>query len=218
MRHSLRKLVHHYHEGGIAGFVPKIYEFAQRRCWSEEHWAIYVRDLTCDLPSGAQSVVRRELRLVDLVSLGYFKAKEFPEGMEERFSRNNACHGFFLGDRLATVGWSSPNYLELDRRLEFPCSGAAGLFDFLTFEEFRSRGFYTSALLQLAVVMRRTGFARDYIAVDPGNVASIKGIERAGFRPAFRVTRRWRFGVRMIVHSAGTTDGAVRASWHSTGS
>lgn len=211
----MRKLVHHYHEGGVAGFLPRMGGFVRRRCWSQSHWVIYVRDLTGDLPQVTQSVTHRQLRLPELLSVGYFKAREFPEGMEQRFGRNNICHGFYVGARLATIGWSSPYYLELDRKLEVPCSGAAGLFDFLTFEEFRSRGYYTSALKYLALLMRDAGFCRDYIAVDPGNTPSIKGIERAGFRPAFRVTRRWRLGVGSILKSASAADGTARADWRS---
>lgn len=201
MRRLFRKLVHHYRKGGAAGLVRKSGEYARSRCWSESRWVIYARDLSGDVPRVAQSVIHRELGLEELARLGYFKAKEFPEEIGRRFGRGNACHGFFLGDRLATIGWSSRDHLELDRNLEFPCAGAAGLFDFVTFEEFRARGCYTNALMQLSSEMRRAGCARAYIAVDPGNAPSIKGIERAGFLPALRITRRWRFGVSSVVRN-----------------
>jgi len=200
VNHVLRKLVHHYEERGVRGLLRKLVGYLRHRAWSETLWVVYEHALIGDTDRVAESVARRDLGFRELVSVGYFKVKAFPEEIRRRFEDRTVCHGFYLGDRLATIGWSSADYLELDSNVHFPCPGAVGLFDFYTFEEFRSRGFYTSALMQLADVMRDKGFARAYIAVDPGNLSSLKGIERAGFRPVLRITRRWRFGVSIISH------------------
>lgn len=201
MRHVLRKLIHHYQEMGIRDFIWKVARHVRDRAWSDTSWVVYELALTGNANRRvAESVVRRELGLREIVSAGYFKARSFPEEMRRRFQNRNVCHGFYLGDRLATIGWSSADYLELDSNLHFPCPGAVGLFDFYTFDEFRSRGFYTNALTQLANVMRDKGFTSAYISVDPGNLVSIKGIERAGFQQLLRITRHWRLGVSTISH------------------
>lgn len=195
MNHILRKFIHHYEDGGIRGLSRRLLGYLRNRSWSETTWLVYQHALTGDAHRGAESLTRRELGLRELMSIGYFKAQAHPEEIRRRFQEGSVCHAFYLGDRVATIGWSSVNYLELDSSVRFPCPGAVGLFDFSTLDEYRSRGCYTNALLQLASLMRDKGFASAYIAVDPGNFASIKGIERAGFHPVLQITRRRRLGV-----------------------
>jgi hypothetical protein len=43
-------------------------------------------------------------------------------------------------------------------------------------------------------LIRDSGADVALIGVDPGNLPSIKGIERAGFEPLYRLTRLRRFG------------------------
>jgi hypothetical protein len=209
MRELRRKLAYHLRAGGLRGLVGKLLAYVRQVAWSESHWLVYERSLTEDLPSISVPLVRRDLAVGDLERLGYEKALAYPEGIKRRFEDRNLCHGFFVGEQLATVGWTSAGYLELDQDLRFPCPGAVGLFDFNTFERFRARGYYTNALLQLFLAMRRAGFGSAYIAVDPGNVPSIKGIERAGFRLKLRIVRRRRLGVRAILQQAAGSQKGV---------
>lgn len=209
MRRILRQFAYHYGQGGTRGLLRKVGGRTRQICWSESQWVIYVRALADDVPRVGDSLIRRELGFRELLDLGYFKVRSFPEEIIRRFDDRNVCHGFYLGDLLATIGWSSADYLELDRNVRLPCPGGAGLFDFYTFEEHRSRGYYTNALMQLAAALRNAGFARAYIAVDPGNEPSVKGIRRAGFRPALQVTRRWRFGMATIIRRAGVPASVV---------
>lgn len=200
MGHLLRKLAYYYREGGVGASLSKTFEYGRRVVWSDSLWVVYWRASTKQAPPNApQLLVHRELGLEELAAIGYSKAREFPQDIRRRFERGNVCHGFHVGDQVATIGWSSPGYLELDRDVVLPYEGSVGLFDFVTLEEFRSRGCYTSALIQLSVEMRRRGFAGTYIAVDPGNAPSIRGIERAGFRRSTTVRRRWRIGVRRLI-------------------
>ena len=46
---------------------------------------------------------------------------------------------------------------------------------------YRGRGIYAAALTQAMEHLRHAGFERAYIRVDPGNAASIRGIEKSGF-------------------------------------
>lgn len=170
--------------------------FAQRNIWSESHWRLYERACESVIFCIKTTVVRRELGFDDLIEVDYCKALAFPQYIRQRFNDGNTCHGFFVDNRLATIGWTSPGYIELDVGQRMPCPAALGMFDFYTYKEYRSRGYYTSALMQLILAAQHSGFGKAYIAVDPGNLPSIKGIERVGFTQAMRITRRIRFGVR----------------------
>lgn len=198
MRRFLEKIAHHYRTAGLWGFLRKAGESIRRRLWSDDHWLVYEQSLSGALPAVEATVVRRTLEFEELRNFGYFKASAYPRAICARFERRNVCHGFFLGGRLATLGWSSPGYLELDEAVMVPCPAGAGLFDFYTAGEFRSRGYYTNALMQLRSVLAKEGFRTASIAVDPDNIASVRGIERAEFRLQSRVTRSWRFGSRVV--------------------
>lgn len=198
MKRVLRKLVHHYRQGGAPGLMRKAADYLRDRLWSDTHWLVYERVLAGDTDRVAEAVSLRELGTRELAEVGYFRMKAFPEDITRRFRDGHVCHGFYVGNCLATVGWSSAGCLELDANVRFPCPTAVGLFDFHTFKEFRSRGYYTNALQQLANVMRDKHFTRALIAVDPGNLPSVRGIERAGFRRVLQVTRRRRLGVSTI--------------------
>ncbi len=198
MKYPLRKLVHYYRSAGLWGVCCKMSALVRHRCWSETQWLVYERRLTGAPARDPGRLLRREICLRDLVESHHAKARAFPEATNRRLELGEICHGFFLSERLATVGWSSAGYLELDEDVTLPCPDGVGLFDFITFEEFRSHGYYTDALVQLISEMQLRGFARALIAVDPSNVVSIRGIERAGFRPLARVTRRWRCAVRLV--------------------
>jgi RimJ/RimL family protein N-acetyltransferase len=111
---------------------------------------------------------------------------------------------------LATIGWSSNDYMELDRGVKFPCPSEVGLFDFITLPEFRSRGLYTNALRYLLKNIHERGPTCIYIAVDPNNLSSVKGIQRAGFGPFLRFKRRRVFGIsfqtKRRLHSTSLAD------------
>jgi GNAT superfamily N-acetyltransferase len=197
MKRLLRRLAYNYAEGGLTLLVRK----GITHVWSQTEWRIYVHRVSAesvdndDGRSLPATITWRQLDSDELVRAGYFKALSFPKDIARRFAMGNACHGFYLEGRLATIGWSSDGYLELDRGLMFSCPSEAGLFDFLTLPEFRSRGIYTYALRQLLTKLHDQGIAVVYIAVDPGNSASIHGIERAGFRQLLLIKRRRRFGI-----------------------
>lgn len=186
--------MYRFREGGFRGLLRRALVYMREALWSDSEWRIYERELTDDVSCVRATVIRRELGFRELVDLGYFKARDFPEAMRRRMDSGNVCYGFFEGGQLATIGWSSVDYLELDANLRISCPSSVGLFDFYTKREFRSKGYYTNALRQLVVVMSDAGFVKARIAVDPNNTPSIKGIERAGFRLVMRVSRRRRLG------------------------
>jgi RimJ/RimL family protein N-acetyltransferase len=52
----------------------------------------------------------------------------------------------------------------------------------LTFPEFRGQGLYAAALRVIQVYLKERGLHRCFICVKSDNIASIRGIEKAGFR------------------------------------
>ncbi len=204
----LKKFTHHYREGGISGLTRKTLIFGLKKLWSRDQWVIYEKTLRKAIPSQSAALARRELGFDELVDFRYYKAVGFPDEIRRRIASGVSCHGFFEGDRLATIGWSSPGYLELDTDLRVPCPGSVGLYDFFTYSEFRSKGYYTNALAQLLATMCQAGYLKACIAVAPNNSPSIKGIERVGFRRALQVTRRRRLGITEIVEEEHVQGGS----------
>jgi GNAT superfamily N-acetyltransferase len=69
------------------------------------------------------------------------------------------------------------------------------LYDCFTDPEFRGMGVYPSSLAHALRFGQERGFDGAYIRVERGNVPSVLGIERAGFKPAAVVVHAALFGV-----------------------
>jgi GNAT superfamily N-acetyltransferase len=202
MKRLYRSLAHNYSEGGIRLLARKILATVLQKTWSIEEWRIYEHN-SPTLPGGpAYATSHKLLTFDDLVNLGYGKALSFPEDVQRRYSRGDSCHGFFIADQLATLGWSGAGYMELNTNETLACATAWGLFDFMTIPAFQGRGYYTDALRQLVSMAHQNNFRSVWIAVHPENVPSIKGIERAGFRLSKLLTKRRVLGVSTLNNTA----------------
>jgi RimJ/RimL family protein N-acetyltransferase len=69
-----------------------------------------------------------------------------------------------------------------------PAPGRAFLYNFYTSDSFRGRGLYPALLLRIRYELGREGTHDLIIDVDEPNVASRRGIAKAGFTPAGAVT------------------------------
>lgn len=67
----------------------------------------------------------------------------------------------------------------------------------LTLPEFRGLGLYPNALREIQSDLKRRGYLRCFICVEEGNLASTRGIEKAGFVYAGRVTFRKFLGIQV---------------------
>jgi hypothetical protein len=195
MKRLYRKLVFQYSEGGLGRVLQKSILFVLRTLYSENLWNIYVHRASDVVGPSAPLVQCKAMTFKDLVSAKYYKVVAFPEEIRRRLERNNTCYGFYLDGNLATIGWSSNDYMELDRGVNFPCPTEVGLFDFITLPDFRSRGLYTNALRYLVRNIHEGGARCIYIAVDPNNLSSVKGIQSAGFSPFLGFRRRKILGI-----------------------
>jgi hypothetical protein len=201
MKRLYRKLALNYSEGGIGRVLQKSILLVLHTFYSETLWNIYIHNAADDFVPSDPLLKCRKLIYEDLLAARYYKVAAFPEEIRLRFDNNNTCYGFYVDGHLATIGWSSDDYLELDRGVIFPCPSEVALFDFLTLPEFRSRGLYTNALRYLIEDRHKTGVGSVYIAVDGNNTFSVKGIEGAGFRLLMHFRRRKIFGISFNMRS-----------------
>jgi len=201
-----RHIEYNYREGGVGQILDKVLYRIRRPLWSGDEWLVYRLSLA-DLPQGATLPLETSLLgFEDLRAHSYFKVLAFPEGIRKRLQSGASCHGFFLNGELVNFAWSSTGYLEIESGVRVVEDGCAGIFDCYTLPAYRSKGIYTNSLLIAARLLRDGGATFALIGVDPVNLASIKGIERAGFRPYCRVIRRLRFGrqsLRQLAFSRG---------------
>jgi GNAT superfamily N-acetyltransferase len=195
MKRLYRSLAYNYSEGGMRLLFAKTVGVLRNHLWSNAEWIVYEQNPITP-PSEASFITQHKpLTFDDLVQLGYEKALAFPEDIRRRYSRGDSCHGFFHSGQLVTLGWSGANYMELNLGETLHCPSAWGLFDFVTMPAFQSRGFYTDALRQLALLAHGNGLDSIWIAVHPANIPSRKGIERAGFRAARKISKRRMLGI-----------------------
>ena len=202
MKESFRRFAHNYKEGGVAQIAHKLVTRIRTAVWSETNWLVYGAETARYDVQSHLSLTREELDLDRMRELGYFKALAFPERTQARLERGETSHGFFLDGTLAHVTWSRRDKLNLENGVAVDCPGAGVLYDSLTFPPFRGKGIYPEALGILAEQFRDTGLKSVVIAVDPGNASSIKGIEKAGFKPIFRLTRKLRLGTSRLRRDA----------------
>jgi len=67
----------------------------------------------------------------------------------------------------------------------------------LTLPEYRGKGFYPAALTAIQRYLRERGFEKCFICVRQDNLASIRGVEKSGFRLAGTTRFRKLFGLQI---------------------
>jgi len=102
----------------------------------------------------------------------------------KRFETGRRCYTAWVGDQLAAYGWVSfkEEYIgELDLRLRL-LPGEAYIWDCVTLPAFRKNYLYSALLAYILGELRSEKLCRVWIGADFDNVASQRGIARAGFR------------------------------------
>jgi len=104
--------------------------------------------------------------------------------MLKRFETGRRCYTAWVADKLAAYGWVSFNeeYIgELNLRLRL-LPGEAYIWDCVTLPAFRQNYLYSALLVYILAELRSEKLCRVWIGADLENVASQRGIARAGFR------------------------------------
>lgn len=197
-----RSLAYNYREGGIRQILRKIPWRFRQWLWSETVWLVYRTELRDYQREPKLPLVRSELGLDALRENGYFKAIAFPEAIRVRLDAGERCNGFFRGAELVNVAWTTRGYLVLEAGgLSIRENNCVGIYDCYTLPAHRGKGIYTDTLVRLLRWAQNEGATTALIMVEPCNHTSIKGIERAGFVPQYRLIRRCRFGQQSLRRS-----------------
>jgi hypothetical protein len=178
--------------------MVKVFSRLKQWLWWEQRILVY-RMESRDWEYLPRNSLRRELLDVSrLLQLEFFKAVAFPEAVQATLASGARCHGFFAGNELANIAWTRSAELDLGYGFSVRSENSIAIYDCHTLPVFRGRGIYPDTLYYLAreAFDEQTRFV--FIAVDPGNAPSIRGIERAGFHFFADVHCIRRFGRRSI--------------------
>ena len=145
-----------------------------------------------DDPATLDYLLRAAARLRDSRPEGY--ALMDSEGRFLHFAWATVFEGFFLS--------------ELNAKVDSPSADSVMLFDCWTPASQRGRGYYGWTISMIAERVRERG-QRPWIFSARKNVASVHGIEKAGFERRYSLTRQRLFGVQRVT---GKTPGSDVAS------
>lgn len=107
-----------------------------------------------------------------------------PADIGQRFASGRRCYATWVGKQIAAYGWVSFNeeYIgELNMHLQL-LPGEAYIWDCATLPAFRRNHLYSALLLYIAGELRAEGLCRAWIGANQENLASQKGMARAGFQ------------------------------------
>ena len=110
--------------------------------------------------------------------------------IDKRTNENNSCYTVFINSELAHVTWLFKNKL-LTKQLGEKNAYTVG--DSLTNEKYRGKGIYPFVLRTIAKAT-----SKDIIIyVEPDNIASVRGIEKAGFKKKYSFSMIRFLGVKL---------------------
>jgi len=101
----------------------------------------------------------------------------------KRFETGRRCYTAWVEDQLAAYGWVSPEEEfigELNLRIKL-VPGEAYIWNCVTVPAFRQHHLYSALLTYIIAELRAEQLCRVWIGADLDNVASQRGIARAGF-------------------------------------
>ena len=125
-------------------------------------------------------------------------------GLEERFSRGDRCFATIEKDKIVNSFWAQFGLNDLcELHLKFILGPTqTWMYNALTVKSARGRGLYPNIIRYMAKVLLESGIEEAFIDVDPKNISSIRGLEKAGYtRVALIRTRKVfsKLGYRLTV-------------------
>jgi GNAT superfamily N-acetyltransferase len=118
-------------------------------------------------------------------ALDHAMSLDDPSEVRHRFASGRRCYGAVVENNLAAYGWvtfDEEQIGEMGLRIRL-VPGEAYIWDCATAPPYRRLGLYTALLTHIVSELRGEGLCRVWIGADGDNMASQKGIARAGFRP-----------------------------------
>ena len=119
----------------------------------------------------------------DVSALSAISDRDASAEFHQRLEAGRACYTTWAGDQLAAYGWVSfddEKISELNLRIRL-LPGEAYIWDCVTAPRFRANHLYSALLAYIIMDLRDQGWRRAWIGADLDNIASQKGIARAGF-------------------------------------
>lgn len=176
--------------------------YSARRAYLHQAYLIYERDLTANeavaLPPSLKEV--RPATSVERHALLHAREDFAAASYWEVVQPDAECYVGLDGYRIVSVHWMSsteePNHLVKLGRGDFvigPC---------VTASSHRGRGIYPAMIRALCAERYRMGQRRAYMVVGEKNVASIRGIEKAGFHCIGRADIQRVAGLQRVVRSS----------------
>jgi prolyl-tRNA synthetase len=140
--------------------------------------------------------VKRINELKQIRELSPAKLNQF----KNRFSKGDRCFiAKTVNDEICHYSWLRErgvmHIFEVNKKFVIQ-SNMCWIFDCRTKDSFKGRGIYPKLLSRLSNVLLENSHINEvYIDVSAKNVASIKGIEKAGFKPTREVFLIWKFPI-----------------------
>jgi hypothetical protein len=135
--------------------------------------------------------------------------------VHERLKRGETFFGWRTGEAVVSFGWATSGHRIIGYRLCRPYPGRVFLYNFATLSDWRGHGLYPALLQQIRYKFSQDSGVTDLL-VDARvvNLASLRGILKAGFLPiahaAFRtIFERWQVDLGHLELS-----GSERAIWY----
>ena len=149
------------------------------------HGTIWLLDLDQELPAVVPRV-QADFRPVtlDLAPALATSTGLSPEGIIRRLESGRQCYAAWAADQAVAYGWVSFQYEdigELNLRIRL-LPGEAYIWDCATLPAFREKGLYSALLSHILGELRAQDLCRAWIGADYDNIASQKGMARAGFQ------------------------------------
>ena len=149
------------------------------------HGTIWMLDLDQEPPTLAPRI-QADFRPVtpDLAPALASSTGLSPEGIIRRLESGRQCYAAWVDDQSVAYGWVSFQYEdigELNLRIRL-LLGEAYIWDCATLPAFREKGLYSALLGYILRQLHAQTLCRVWIGADYDNIASQKGMARAGFQ------------------------------------
>jgi hypothetical protein len=178
---------------GLGEVVGLVKERVRDAMSSAERLEILVRDCTEESLDLGSLVVRRATP-DDAVAYARWIGTDAPRTFARRLSDSTWCYLVVTDNKILHATWctiAAAWTRELHAYLA-PPEGDAYVYESFTRADARGRGLYPLALRWIATDLYRSSCRRVWVGVEAGNSASLRAVEKAGFRPSFSI----RFGRR----------------------
>jgi GNAT superfamily N-acetyltransferase len=158
---------------------------SEPRCYG----TLWVQNLDWPAPDGIAPLIQSTFVRVGpeaTPALARAMGLDDPLEVRQRIASSRRCYGAVVENNLAAYGWvtfDEEHIGEMGLRIRL-VPGEAYIWDCATALPYRRRGLYTALLAHIVAELRAEALCRVWIGADGDNVASQRGIARAGFRPA----------------------------------